>query len=482
MEKVTRTKGAGRLADKSQDYLTWQVRSYKVKTKILVVDDEVDVLELMCELFESRGYEPLTATNGVEALKVIREDEPDMVISDIRMPDMDGMQLLEVLSKNYSNIPVIMVTAHGTIETAVEAIKMGARDYVLKPLRLDEILAKVETIAQLKNLEKENEYLKSRLANRFNVKNIIGKSEKMNELFKLIHDVAPTSTTVLIQGENGTGKELIANAIHHNSPVVNKPFIKLNCAVLAETLLESELFGHVKGSFTGAIKDKIGRFEMANGGTLFLDEIGDISQNMQVKLLRVLQEGEFERVGGSETIKVDVRIIAATNQDLEEKIHNGTFRQDLYYRLNVIPINVPPLRERKDDIELLVSHFLEKFDEVYKKDIKKIEPDVMRALEDYDWPGNIRELENYMERAIVLNKSHVLTVADFHDSVSRKQTAVVEYNEEDGLMTAVELYERELILSELKKNRGNKAKTAQKFKINRSTFMSKLKKYNISSS
>jgi transcriptional regulator with PAS, ATPase and Fis domain len=359
---------------------------------------------------------------------------------------------------------------------------MGAKDYVLKPLRLDEILAKVETIAQLKNLEKENEYLKTRLASRFNVKNIIGTSEKMNELFKLIHDVAPTSTTVLIQGENGTGKELIANAIHYNSPVVNKPFIKLNCAVLAETLLESELFGHVKGSFTGAIKDKVGRFEMANGGTLFLDEIGEISQNMQVKLLRVLQEGEFERVGGSETLKVDVRIIAATNQNLEEKIHNGTFRQDLYYRLNVIPVFVPPLRERKDDIELLVSHFLEKFDEVYKKNIKKIEPDVVRALEDYEWPGNIRELENYMERAIVLNKSNVLTMADFPDAIARKQTAMVEYNEEDGLMTAVELYERELILSELRKNRGNKAKTAQKFKINRSTFMSKLKKYHISAS
>ena len=231
-----------------------------MKTKILIVDDELDVLDLMKELFENRGYQPLTATNGVEALKVVREEEPDMVISDIRMPDMDGMQLLEILSNSYSNIPVIMVTAHGTIETAVEAIKMGAKDYVLKPLRLDEILAKVETIAQLKNLERENEYLKSRLAHRFNIKNIIGKSERMNDLFKLIHDVAPTNTSVLIQGENGTGKELIANAIHYNSPNVNKPFIKLNCAVLAETLLESELFGHVKGAFTGAIKDKKGLF------------------------------------------------------------------------------------------------------------------------------------------------------------------------------------------------------------------------------
>ena len=450
-----------------------------MKTKILIVDDEMDVLELMKELFENRGYEPLTATNGVEALQVVREEEPDMVISDIRMPDMDGMQLLEVLSKNYPQNPIIMVTAHGTIETAVEAIKMGARDYVLKPLRLDEILAKVETIAQLKNLEKENEYLKSRLANRFNVKNIIGKSEKMNELFKLIHDVAPTNTTVLIQGENGTGKELIANAIHHNSPNVNRPFIKLNCAVLAETLLESELFGHVKGAFTGAIKDKVGRFELANHGTLFLDEIGEISPNMQVKLLRVLQEGEFERVGGSETIKVDVRIIAATNQNLEEKIQEGRFRQDLYYRLNVIPIHVPPLRERKDDIKLLVYHFLDKFDKAYNKNITKIDTAVLRAFEEYEWPGNIRELENYMERAIVLNKTTELTVADFPESIAQNQKSVVEYHEQDGLMNAMDLYEKELILSELKRNNGNKAKTAQKFKINRSTFMSKLKKYNI---
>jgi two-component system response regulator AtoC len=451
-----------------------------VKTKILVVDDELDVLDLMKELFENRGYQPLTATNGVEALKVVREEEPDMVISDIRMPDMDGMQLLEVLSKSYSNIPVIMVTAHGTIETAVEAIKMGAKDYVLKPLRLDEILAKVETIAQLKNLEKENEYLKSRLAHRFNIKNIIGKSERMNDLFKLIHDVAPTNTSVLIQGENGTGKELIANAIHYNSPNVNKPFIKLNCAVLAETLLESELFGHVKGAFTGAIKDKVGRFELANRGTLFLDEIGEISPNMQLKLLRVLQEGEFERVGGSETIKVDVRIIAATNQNLEEKIKEGSFRQDLYYRLNVIPLNVPPLRERKDDIELLVYHFFEKFDEVYKKNIKKIDPEALRALEEYDWPGNIRELENYMERAIVLNKSDNLTLHDFPEAISQKQKTVVEFNEDDGLTAAIDAYERELIINELRNNKGNKAKTAQKFKVNRSTFMSKLKKYNIS--
>jgi DNA-binding NtrC family response regulator len=450
-----------------------------LKTKILIVDDDVDALELMHELFEGKGYQPSTATNGLTALDLIREDEPDMVITDIRMPDMDGMQLLEEMSKRYAHIPVIMVTAHGTIEAAVEAIKMGAKDYILKPLRLDEILTKVETIAQLRNLVKENEYLRSRLAQRFNIKNIVGKSDKINELFKLIHDVAPTNTTVLITGENGTGKELIANAIHFNSPNVKKPFIKLNCGVLAENLLESELFGHVKGAFTGAIKDKIGRFELANGGTLFMDEIGDISPNMQVKLLRVLQEGEFERVGGTETMKVDVRIIAATNMDLEEKIQDGKFRQDLYYRLNVIPIHVPPLRERKDDIMLLVDHFVEKYEKVHKKKISKIEDEALYALEAYDWPGNIRELENYMERAIVLNKTGIISKSDFPETIAKSQKAIVSYDETSGLASAVEEYERQLILSELNRNKGNKAKTANKFKISRSTFMSKLKKYEI---
>ncbi len=450
-----------------------------MKTKILIVDDDVDALELMEELFESKGYDPLTASNGIEALNLVRDEDPDMVISDIRMPDMDGMQLLEELSKRYPQIPVIMVTAHGTIEAAVEAIKMGAKDYILKPLRLDEILAKVETISQLRSLEKENEYLRSRLQTRFNIKNIIGKSEKINQLFKLIHDVAPTNTTVLIRGENGTGKELIANAIHFNSPNAKKPFIKLNCGVLAENLLESELFGHVKGAFTGAIKDKIGRFELANGGTLFLDEIGDISLNMQVKLLRVLQEGEFERVGGTETLKVDVRIITATNRDLEARISEQKFRQDLYYRLNVIPIEVPPLRDRIDDIKLLVDYFIEKFEEVHNKKIARIEKEAISALEDYDWPGNIRELENYIERAIVLNKTGEIFKSDFPEPIAQSQKTFVEYDEATGLGGAVDLFERQLILSELKRNQGNKAKTATNFKINRSTFMSKLKKYGI---
>jgi len=450
-----------------------------VKTKILVVDDEIDARELMQELFESKGYISDTAKHGLDALNIIRESEPDIVISDIRMPEMDGMQLLEILSKSYSHIPVMMVTAHGTIETAVEAMKMGAKDYILKPLSLDEILIKVENITQMRNLIRENEYLRKKLESRFDFKNIIGKSEKITHLFNMIRDIAPTSTTVLIQGENGTGKELIANAIHFNSPNVKKPFIKLNCGVLAESLLESELFGHVKGAFTGAIKDKIGRFEMADGGTLFMDEIGDISPNMQVKLLRVLQEGEFERVGGIETLKVDVRIVAATNKNLEEEIKTNNFRQDLYYRLNVIPIHVPSLRERQDDVKLLVEHFLARFNAIYNKNISELNDNIMRVLEDYDWPGNIRELENVLERAVVLNKSNKLTMDDFPDKISKRQKTTIEFSEDDGLSIAVNEYERTLILSELEKNSGNKFQTALKLKINRSTFMSKLKKYDI---
>ncbi|MEJ2536376.1 MAG: sigma-54 dependent transcriptional regulator, partial [Calditrichia bacterium] len=283
-----------------------------MKTRILIVDDEVDALDLMEELFLKHGYETFTARNGMEALAIINEQEPDILISDMVMPEMYGIKLLEVIGKKYPDISVIMITAHGTIETAVETMKKGAKDYILKPLRLDEILAKVETISQLKSLMKENLYLREKLSQKYNFNNIIGKNRKMLELFDLIKDIAKTGSTVLINGESGTGKELIANAIHFNSDRIKKPFVKVNCGVLAENLLESELFGHVKGSFTGAIRDKMGRFEIANGGTIFLDEIGDISPNMQLKLLRVLQEGEFERVGGTETIKVDVRIIAAT--------------------------------------------------------------------------------------------------------------------------------------------------------------------------
>lgn len=451
-----------------------------MKTRILIVDDEVDALDLMEELFQKNGYDTYTASNGVEALNILRETEVDIMISDIFMPEMDGMSLLDTVSKKYQEISVLMITAHGTIETAVEAMKKGAKDYILKPLHLDEIVAKVETMSQLKSLIKENRYLKDKLSKKFNFENIIGKNKKMQELFELIRDIAKTSSTVLIRGESGTGKELIANAIHFNSDRIEKPFVKVNCAVLAENLLESELFGHVKGAFTGAIKDKIGRFELAHGGTIFLDEIGDISPNMQLKLLRVLQEGEFERVGGTETKKVDVRILAATNRNLEEAMKSGNFRQDLYYRLNVIPLDVPPLRERKDDIPLLVAYFLEKFSADFKKRIEAVEDDAMQYLQSYDWPGNIRELENLMERAIVLNKNGILTVKDFPISVSNAESEEeINIQVNNDLTEVVDNFERKIILKALRENNFNKLRTAEKLGIHRSTFMSKLKKYEI---
>ena len=453
-----------------------------MKSKVLIVDDDLDALEMMQDLFETKGYVSLTARNGLEALEVIKNQEPDIILSDIRMPEMDGMQLLRVLTKDYPHIPVIMITAHGTIQTAVEAMKIGAKDYILKPLSLDEILTKVERITQLSNLIKENEYLLNKLQQTYDFTNMIGKTEKIQELFRLIKDVAATNTTVLIDGESGVGKELIANAIHYNSPRVKRPFVKVNCGVLAESLLESELFGHMRGSFTGAIKDKIGRFEMANGGTLFLDEIGDISLNMQLKLLRVLQEGEFERVGGTETLKVDVRIVAATNKDLKKAIKEGTFRQDLYYRLNVIPIEVPPLRERRDDIKYLVNHFIEKFNRVYGKSIREIEPRAMEIIENYDYPGNIRELENLIERIVVLDKKGKISVSDLPENVRQASgaTDIQEMDFDKGLGVLVEDYERNLILRALEQNNFNKLQTAKMLNMNRGTLMSKLKKYGIS--
>lgn len=451
-----------------------------MKTSILIVDDEMDALDLMEELFIKHGYETYTASNGVEALNQIREIEPDIVISDMVMPEMDGIKLLDMMSKKHPDIAVIMITAHGTIETAVETMKKGAKDYILKPLRLDEILAKVERISQLKSLMKENQYLRDKLSQKYNFNNIIGKNRKMLELFDLINDIAKTNSTILITGDSGTGKELIANALHFNSDRVKKPFVKVNCGVLAENLLESELFGHVKGAFTGAIKDKLGRFEISHGGSIFLDEIGDISPNMQLKLLRVLQEGEFERVGSTETIKVDVRIIAATNRDLASLMMKGEFRQDLYYRLNVIPLEVPPLRERKDDIPLLVTHFLDKYNKQFNKKIEVIEDDAMKYLQNYTWPGNIRELENLIERSVVLNKTGKLSFKDFPSYVIQREDELEIQIPTDGLLTdIVDTYERRIILRALKENNFNKLRTAEKLGIHRSTFMSKLKKYEI---
>ncbi len=453
-----------------------------MKPKILIAEDEPDILHMIEDIFSKKGYISQTAPNGRLAFDKISDFEPDIVLSDIQMPVMDGMQLLKNMTKTFPEVPIVLMTGHGTVQTAVEAMKLGAKDYILKPLRLDEIVAKVERLLQMRSLIKENEYLLDKLQEKYDFTNMIGKTDKIRKLFNLVKDVAGTNTTILIQGDSGTGKELIANAIHYNSQRAKRPFVKINCGVLAENLLESELFGHVRGAFTGAIKDKVGRFELANGGSLFLDEIGDISLNMQLKLLRVLQEGEFERVGGTETLKVDVRIIAATNKDLEKAMKEGSFRQDLFYRLNVIPIYVPPLRERREDIKFLILHFVDKFGKIYGKQIKKIDPQAMKVLEAYDYPGNIRELENLIERIIVLNKNNEITMTDLPESIydNMDSFSTEDFDFKEGLQTLVERFERKAILKALEMNNNNKVQTAKMLAMNRSTFMSKLKKYSIS--
>ncbi|RMH83797.1 MAG: sigma-54-dependent Fis family transcriptional regulator [Calditrichaeota bacterium] len=451
-----------------------------MKTRLLIVDDEHDALTLMQEIFRRKGYETFTAHDGIEALNVIENEEPDILISDLLMPNMDGMELLQEVRRRFPHISVIVVTAHGTIETAVEAMKKGAHDYILKPIHLDEILTKVSNLARTKHLIRENQQLLRELKEKYSFDNIIGRTPQMQKLFDMVRTVAPTPSTVLITGESGTGKELIANAIHYYSPRAGKDFVKVNCGALAETLLESELFGHVKGAFTGAFKDKPGRFEMAHGGTIFLDEIGDISPALQVKLLRVLQEREFERVGGTETIKVDVRVIAATNQNLEDLIKEGKFREDLYYRLNVITLHVPPLRERAEDIPLIVAHFISRFNKEFNKNVKAVDEEAMRRLQAYPWPGNVRQLINIVERTIILSQKEILGVEDFPEEIMQTNSVPsMPIKTDRPLNELVDEYEKQIILKALAENNHNKLRTAKKLGIHRSTFMSKLKKYGI---
>lgn len=441
--------------------------------KILIVDDEPLMQDFLLEALSRRKYQVDLADNGTTALQKMKGGKYDLIITDIRMPDVSGMEILKTAKEISPDMGVIMITAYGTIKNAVEAMKKGAYDYITKPFSVDEIELVVDKFFEYRRLLDENKYLRSELGRKYGVDNIIGKSPKMRKIFETIDMVAQSKATVLIQGPSGTGKELIARAIHFKSPRRNKPFIKTNCAALPEGLVESELFGHEKGAFTGAIKTTKGRFELANGGTLLLDEISEMGPNLQAKLLRVLQEGEFERVGSSETVKVDVRIIATTNKDLKEEVKKGNFREDLYYRLNVVPIYLPPLKERKEDIPLLVEHFLRKYSEENGKLIEGISQDALQILIDYDWPGNVRELENVIERAVVMSKEKVLSpkhfsFADF-ESVPQPQ-------ESDMTKTLKDL-EREFILKTLAEQGGNRSKTAEILGISVRTLRNKLKEY-----
>lgn len=450
---------------------------------ILVVDDEKNYLIVLEALLAPEGYEVITADNPEKALQLIRETDLDLVITDMKMPGISGMDILEEAKRINADIPIIIMTAFGTIEMAVEAMKKHAYDYIEKPFKNEALKLTVKKALDNYRLIKENRLLSEALSDRYRFGNIIGKSRPMQEIYDLIKKVSQTKTSVLITGESGTGKELIANAIHYNSPRKERPFISVNCGALTETLLESELFGHEKGAFTGAVSMKKGRFELADGGTLFLDEISETSPALQVKLLRVLQEMEFERVGGTKTIDVDVRILSASNRNLKEDVSKGRFREDLFYRLNVIHIEVPSLRERSEDIRLLANHFIDKY-YAEKNGIKpELSPEVWKILFNHNWPGNIRELENVIERAVVLNSGEVITTESLPAYLLKGEDEIsIEKFIPAGapLQKTLEQIEEQLIRRALKSCNNVQSHAADMIGITKSLFQHKMKKYNIS--
>jgi DNA-binding NtrC family response regulator len=389
--------------------------------KILIIDDEKSILELLSVIFKKEGYAVKTTPSSTKALDLIQKEEFDIILSDIKLPEKSGMEILKYVKENKPDIPIIMITAYGTIKQAVEALKMGALDYVVKPFNVEELKIIVSQGLEKRRLQEENIFLKKELKERYSIENMIGKSKPMRELFNLIEKIADTESTILIQGESGTGKEIAARAIHTLSQRRDRAFVTINCGALPENLLESELFGHIRGAFTGAIADKKGMFEIAEKGTLLLDEVGEMSAWTQVKLLRALQEKKIRRVGGTREIPVDVRIIAATNQDLKRKIEQGSFREDLFYRLNVISMEIPSLSERKEDIPLLVSHFLKKYCKKMNRKMKRIAPEVYNVFESYRWPGNVREMENMIERIVAVEDRETITSSSLPDELLNPQ-------------------------------------------------------------
>jgi two-component system response regulator HydG len=449
-----------------------------MKEKILVVDDEQSHRTMLRAVLTKEGYDISEADDGNSAVKAVEDESFDLILMDIRMTDMDGIEAMGEIKKMSPSIPIIMMTAYASVKTAVEALKSGAYDYLTKPLDIDELKILIKKALEYYRLQEENVFLKERLADRFNFSRIIGKSRRMKELFENLSLVAPSDATILIYGESGTGKELVANAIHQNSPRAQKPFIKVSCAALPETLLESELFGHERGAFTGALARKAGRFQLADGGTLFLDEVNVMSSTTQVKLLRVLQEREFEPLGSTKTIHVDIRLITATNKDLEDEVKEGRFREDLFYRLNVVPIHLPPLRDRKEDIPLLADHFSKLFQEKNKKSIKGFLPKTIDTLMRYDWPGNIRELENVMERAILLCRGEYLSPQDLPPPFQGEQIGEQPIVSIPPGMT-LEALEKEAIIQTLEETGGNRTQTAQILGISRKTLQNKHKEYGL---
>lgn len=425
---------------------------------------------MLNRVLSSEGFIVKEAINGLEALKRLEEEDYSLVLLDLKMPGLNGIETLKKIREFDINLPIIMISAYGSISEAVEAMKLGALDYLIKPFDIEELKIIVERAIKQYELRVENIYYREEEEKRFNFDEIIGKSKAIKRVLEMVKSVSVTPATVLITGESGTGKELIARAIHKNSPGNKNPFVVVNCVAFSSHLLESELFGHEKGAFTGAISKRIGRFEMAKGGTIFLDEIGEVDPVIQTKLLRFLQEKEFERVGSSKSIKVDVRILSATNLDLKKKAEDNNFRQDLYYRLNVFNIEVPPLRERKEDIPLLVEHFIHKYNQILNKKVEEISPQAMELLLNYDYPGNIRELENILERSMIMAKNNIMDETYF--TFINKEN----FSEKKGTLKEVE---KELIIRYLIQNKSNRTKTAELLGISRRSLQNKIKEYQI---
>ena len=441
-------------------------------TALLIVDDEEGIRETLSGIFEDEGYIVTAVASGEEALGVLREQSPDLVLLDVWLSGIDGIQILQEIKKTSPNLPVVMISGHGNIELAVKATRMGAYEFLEKPLSLERVLLVARRALEKRTLEMENKALKEDLTRRWR---LIGNSNKIQQLREQIELAARSSSRVVILGESGSGKELVAHILHEKSPRVDKPFVEMNCAAIPQELIESELFGHEKGSFTGAFERKKGKFELADEGTLFLDEVGDMSLSTQSKVLRIIETQEFQRVGGNKNIKVDVRIIAATNKDLREEAKKGNFREDLLFRLNVIPIIVPPLRDRKEDIPELVEYFLEYFAVEYGQKPKKITPDGLSMLQTYDWPGNIRELKNVIERFVIMNPSDNITAKNILIGESTRS----DYFSFNTLREARDAFEKDFIARKLEENNWNISKTAEILDIERSNLHRKVKTYEI---
>jgi DNA-binding NtrC family response regulator len=447
------------------------------KAKILIIDDDEAILDSCSQVLEKAGYVVKGARDGIEGLKFLKNESFYTVLLDLKLPGPDGMEILNHIIEDSPETPVVIITGYASVESAVEAMRQGAFDYMAKPFSPKELRVIVKKALKRRKMIMENLYLRTELEARIEFDLIVGKSEAMKAVLDIVQRVSPSESTVLITGESGTGKEMLAREIHMHSLRHEGPFVVVDCGALVETLFESELFGHVKGSFTGAYETKHGRFEVANGGSIFLDEISNVSLNIQAKLLRVIQEKEVTRVGSSKPIKIDVRIIAATHENLAEAVKSGKFREDLFYRLSVVPIHLPPLRERKDDIPLLVDHFLRKYNKKSKKNVEGINPKAIQTLMEYDWPGNIRELENTIERAVVLGRNNQIELEDliYHGIGSRLSL----YEPVGGRYKSLSEIEKEYIKLVFYSQHGNKSQTAKLLGIDRKTLLSKLKRYNI---